>query len=319
MDIWAVVVAFNRDDELAQLLRRIAEQTVPVRGVVVVDNAALASTARVCEANNAQYLGSARNLGGAGGFGLGMLFALAQGADKVWLWDDDGLPEGNDCLATLCASAAERRADIVSPLVLASDDCSVTAFAVPLGFRKIYDRSLIQASRYIDGFAHLFNGALIDAMSISRFGIPDYRLFVRGDEVDFMYRVIRSGGLVTTCTAALARHPTGRHDIQAIKGTPFSVVYPAKPDRRQITFRNRAYVFRRHHKWLLLTTDYVRYGVFFLMRRVPDWTGYRAWLRATSAGRAEAFGSPRVLFDANIVHAPTLSDRQAGAAASQSS
>ncbi|KAN90292.1 UDP-galactofuranosyl transferase GlfT1, partial [Mycobacterium tuberculosis variant bovis Bz 31150] len=36
------------------------------------------------------YLGSRRNLGGAGGFALGMLHALAQGADWVWLADDDG-------------------------------------------------------------------------------------------------------------------------------------------------------------------------------------------------------------------------------------
>ena len=38
------------------------------------------------------YLGSRCNLGGAGGFALGMLHALAMGADWVWLADDDGRP-----------------------------------------------------------------------------------------------------------------------------------------------------------------------------------------------------------------------------------
>src|SRR6202035_2515065 len=44
------------------------------------------------------YLGSRRNLGGAGGFALGMLHALAQGADWVWLADDDGRPQDSHVL-----------------------------------------------------------------------------------------------------------------------------------------------------------------------------------------------------------------------------
>ena len=54
------------------------------------------------------YLGSRRNLGGAGGFALGMLHALALGADWVWLADDDGRPADADVLGTLldCADTA---------------------------------------------------------------------------------------------------------------------------------------------------------------------------------------------------------------------
>jgi rhamnopyranosyl-N-acetylglucosaminyl-diphospho-decaprenol beta-1,3/1,4-galactofuranosyltransferase len=44
---------------------------------------------------------SRRNLGGAGGFALGMLHALALGADWVWCADDDGRPADETVLATL--------------------------------------------------------------------------------------------------------------------------------------------------------------------------------------------------------------------------
>lgn len=47
------------------------------------------------------YLGSRRNLGGAGGFALGMLHALALGADWVWLADDDGRSRDAEVLTTL--------------------------------------------------------------------------------------------------------------------------------------------------------------------------------------------------------------------------
>ena len=52
------------------------------------------------------YLPSRRNLGGAGGFALGILHALALGADWVWLADDDGHPQDSQVLATLHALRA---------------------------------------------------------------------------------------------------------------------------------------------------------------------------------------------------------------------
>ena len=155
-------------------------------------------------------MGSATNLGGAGGFALGMLAALARGAQALWLWDDDGYPENDDCLDILSACALSRGADLACPLVVAEDDAFRTAFTFRVDGIRTTDRKTVQQRAQIDGFAHLFNGALIQASTLRRFGLPDYRFFIRGDEVDFGCRVSRSGGLIVTCTAAVARHPSGR-------------------------------------------------------------------------------------------------------------
>lgn len=42
---------------------------------------------------------------------------------------------------------------------------------------------------------HLFNGLLIRAQAIFRIGLPDLRLFIRGDEIDFLHlgRAARAG------------------------------------------------------------------------------------------------------------------------------
>ena len=74
------------------------------------------------------YLGSRRNLGGAGGFALGMLHALALGADWVWLADDDGRPQDRDVLATLLACADKHGLAEVSPMVCDLDDPDRLAF-----------------------------------------------------------------------------------------------------------------------------------------------------------------------------------------------
>ena len=290
--IWAVAVAFDRDAELERLLHRLAAQTLKLAGVVVVDSANLASTAALAARHGAAYIGSATNLGGAGGFALGMLTALARGAEAIWLWDDDGYPEADTCLELLHGCAQARRADVVSPMVVAEHDPTQTAFAFRLDGRRTTARSDVQRHAQIDGFAHLFNGALVQSSSLTRVGLPDYRLFIRGDEVDFGLRVRRSGGLIVTFTAAVARHPSGLPDVGAIAGLPFGVVCPANPARRPIAFRNRAFVFRQHRQWLYLLTDPLRYAAFFLLRRRPDWAGFSDWRAATWQGWRGVFGEP---------------------------
>lgn len=75
--VFAVVVAHRRHDELAKSLDALTSQTHQPDHLVVVDND---NDQRVRELVAAQpisstYLGSLRNLGGAGGFALGMLHA----------------------------------------------------------------------------------------------------------------------------------------------------------------------------------------------------------------------------------------------------
>jgi rhamnopyranosyl-N-acetylglucosaminyl-diphospho-decaprenol beta-1,3/1,4-galactofuranosyltransferase len=291
---WGVVVAFNRPVELDRLLTRLMTQTLPLAGVIVVDNANLPQIAALAVRHGAEYIGSKTNLGGAGGFALGMLTALTRGAKSIWVWDDDGYPDSDDCLQLLADCAASRGADVACPLVVAEHDASKTAFIFRIAGQRTNSRELVQKYAQIDHFGHLFNGCLVDTMALQRVGMPDYRLFIRGDEVDFGHRVRRSGGLIVTCTSAIARHPSGEADIQLIPRTPFGVLFPANSKLRSITFRNRGYIFFRYRQWGYLLTDPVRYACFFLVRRRPDWRGLSEWWSATRQGYRESFGNPRI-------------------------
>src|SRR5688500_18234827 len=101
--IVGVVVTHRRRDLLADWMAVHASQTRPPDPLVVVDNADDPDVLTLVETQPlpATYIGSRHNLGGAGGFALGMLHALALGADRVWLADDDGRPDGRRVLATL--------------------------------------------------------------------------------------------------------------------------------------------------------------------------------------------------------------------------
>src|SRR5271163_2316511 len=135
--VFAVVVTHRRPDELAKSLDVLSTQTRLPDHLIVVDNDGSVDS-RVRDLVAAQpisttYLASRRNLGGAGGFALGILHALAQGADWVWLADDDGRPQDTRVLATLLACAEKYGLAEVSPMVCNLDDPHRLAFPLRRG------------------------------------------------------------------------------------------------------------------------------------------------------------------------------------------
>src|SRR4051812_3840283 len=128
--VCVVLVTHRRPDELAKSLDALSAQSRRPDHLVVVDND---DDERVRDLVDGQpvpttYLGSRRNLGGAGGFALGMLHALALGADWVWCADDDGRPGSPSVLATLMACAEQHGLAEVSPMVCDMDDAQSLAF-----------------------------------------------------------------------------------------------------------------------------------------------------------------------------------------------
>ena len=196
--VYAVVVTHRRADELGKSLDALTAQTRTPDHLVVVDND---DDQRVRELVAGQpvpttYLGSRRNLGGAGGFALGMLHALARGADWVWCADDDGRPKDPSVLATLLGCAATHDLAAVSPMVCDVDDPSRLAFPLRRGLvwrRRTAELRTGPDQDLLAGIASLFNGALFRASTLEAVGVPDLRLFVRGDEVEMHRRLLRSG------------------------------------------------------------------------------------------------------------------------------
>jgi len=240
------------------------------------------------------YLGSRRNLGGAGGFALGMLHALAQGADWVWLADDDGRPRDQHVLATLLACAERYGLAEVSPMVCNMDDPQRLAFPLRRGLvwrRLASELRTEEGQDLLRGIASLFNGALFRASTLESVGVPDLRLFIRGDEVEMHRRLVRSGLPFGTCLDAAYLHPCGSDEFRPILGGRMHTQYPDDPTKRFFTYRNRGYLQSQPGLRKLLPQEWVRFGWFFLVTR-RDPAGLREWFRLRRLGRRELFGKP---------------------------
>ncbi len=267
-----------------------AKQTHPIAHLIVVDNGPDDPARDVVESCGipAVWLPSWRNLGGAGGFALGMLTALAEGADWVWCADDDGRPADDTVLATLLATAEEHGLAEVSPMVTDAADPERLAFPLRRGLRWRRRRSDFEGIDVLPQYASLFNGALFRAEALDVVGVPDYRLFFRGDETEIHRRLVRSGLPFGTCVAAAYVHPEGTTEFQPILGGRLSAQYPADDAKRYFTYRNRGYLMAQPGMRWLLPLEWVRFGYFFLVHR-RDRAGWREWLRLTRAGRRERF------------------------------
>ena len=294
--IVGVVVTHRRREQLAQSLKVLSAQTRPLDHLVVVDNAdeeAVRDLVESCPLPTS-YLGSKHNLGGAGGVALGMLYALSLGADRVWLADDDGRPEGPDVLATLLECAQRHGLAEVSPVVCDIDDPDRLAFPLRRGVAWRRHRSElgdVESDDLLPGIASLFNGALFTAAAIDAVGVPDLRLFVRGDEVEVHRRLVRSGLPFGTCLRTAYLHPNGADEFKPILGGRMHTQYPDNDTKRFFTYRNRGYLLSQPGLRRLLPQEWVRFGWYFLVSR-RDPKGLREWVRLRRLGRQERFERP---------------------------
>ena len=210
-----------------------------------------------------------RNLGGAGGFALGMLHALALGADWVWCADDDGRPADDDGAghpagrgASATAWPRSRRWSPTWPTPSGWPSRCAAGCAGAGG------AATSPGSTSCRGYASLFNGALFRADALDVVGVPDYRLFFRGDETEIHRRLRRARGC-RSAPAVAGRLPAPRGD-DGVPADPRRAAVGAVPRRRGQALLHlpqpRLPDGAAGHA-LAAPLEWIRFGYFFLVHR----------------------------------------------------
>jgi rhamnopyranosyl-N-acetylglucosaminyl-diphospho-decaprenol beta-1,3/1,4-galactofuranosyltransferase len=285
----AVVVTRHRRELLADSLKMIGAQTRPPDHLVVVDNGPDDPARDLVESCPvpSTYLPSHRNLGGAGGFALGMLHALAMGAEWVWCADDDGRPADENVLEVLLGEAERRGLAEISPVVSNIETPAKLAF--PLRRGLTWKRSAAElGADFLPGIASLFNGALFRASALDVIGVPDYRLFFRGDEVEIHRRLVRSGLPFGTCLKVAYLHPDGSDEFKPMLGGRLHAQDPENEVKRYYTYRNRGYLLSQPGLRKIGMLELIRFGLYFIGTK-KDPKAFLQWLRLVRKGRKEHF------------------------------
>ncbi|OZI07353.1 hypothetical protein BWI93_15105 [Siphonobacter sp. BAB-5385] len=201
----AVVVTYNRLEDLKVCITSLQQQTFPVQTIFVINNGSTDGTADWLATQSDLLVTTQANCGGAGGFATGIDTAYQAGYEWIWCMDDD-------CVATPEALQALMESPNIGPCIkncmsVSNKDHSELAFYVDRpnkSYRKVVDMTQVDM---VYGVASFFNGTLIHRQVIKHIGLPDRKLFIWGDEVEYMTRAIKMGFSVVTVTNSVFYHP----------------------------------------------------------------------------------------------------------------
>jgi rhamnopyranosyl-N-acetylglucosaminyl-diphospho-decaprenol beta-1,3/1,4-galactofuranosyltransferase len=280
--IAVAAVTFDRPKELSVLLDSINAQSRHVDTICLVDSGTTPAADVAAAHPNVDYVRSEANLGGAGGFALAALKAVASGARWIWMMDDDAEPADPECLATLLREAEERDLEAVVPLVTAPGHPDRLSFFFRLDGKVTHDRAEVEKRGFLPDDGHFFNGALIRSDVFFKVGLPDMRLFIRGDEVDFTIRLRKAGIRFGTVTTTAITHPHAFGETQHVYGARWHVIVPDSAFKRFYYYRNRGYLIRRYFRVRSFVADVGGYLGYFLQRR--DLPGFLGWAHSFTTG-----------------------------------
>lgn len=195
--VFAVVVAYNRRDLLQQTLAALAQQTTPLAGIVVVDNASSDDSGAVAARHNqvSEVVTMRENLGGAGGFAAGIARAVhTHKADGVWVMDDDTVPTPT-ALEALLRARTEYPGE---PALLASrvvwkdgrHHPMNTPRNRPGAAKYLRDHAAGVGARQIRTAS--FVSILIDSRAILAEGLPEADYFLWNDDFEYTARLLRT-------------------------------------------------------------------------------------------------------------------------------
>lgn len=208
----AVVVTYNRLVLLCEALAALEVQSRRPDAVLVVDNASIDGTADAVRAGfpGVQLYVLTRNTGGAGGFAFGLARALGEGADLIWLMDDDTVPQPGALAALLDARGRYpgRRPTLLASKVIWTDGRDHpmnTPRAKPLARRV--ERDAAGAVQCVAIRSASFVSVLVGSDACRERGLPLADYFLWNDDFEFTTRLLR-GNVGLLCPASLVVHKT---------------------------------------------------------------------------------------------------------------
>lgn len=265
MRVVAVVVTYNRKECLLRCIAALRHQHGEKADILVVDNASDDGTAEalapLMEEGVILYRNTGENLGGAGGFNYGMRLAVEMGYDRLWVMDDDCIPDTSALSALLWADRRlEGNYGFLSGIAYWRDGtpCQMNVQKTGL-WRKLTDHT----SALVPVVMATFVSAFIPADRVREVGLPIREFFIWSDDLEYTRRLSRR----YPCYAVNGCRVL--HDMRHNHKVNIATDSLDRLDRYAYLYRNEVYVYRREGV----------VGWLYLVARVGFHLG-KIWLRS---------------------------------------
>ena len=256
-DIVAVIVTYNRKELFKECINAIIAQTYPC-DILVIDNNSSDGTkeaaeggtqAAECKNRRFIYKNTGANLGGAGGFSLGIKCAVELGYKYIWVMDDDSIPE-RDCLWNLkeAEKAIGKDYGFLASKVVWTDG-SLCSMNIP---RDTLNHKLTEFDNEPQKIIIAsFVSMLIPADRIRELGLPIKEFFIWVDDWEYARRISSRYDSYLIPDSVVVHKTKDNNGADIIKDSGSRI------DRYRYMYRNSVYFYRREGV----------YGVFYLTVR----------------------------------------------------
>lgn len=208
--VFCIVLNWNGWQDTIECLDALKESTYPELTTIVVDNGSSDdSIARIRAAYpNFLLLESGKNLGFAGGNNIGIRYALSQGADYVWLLNNDTKPAPEALTALVAKARTDSRIGAAASICYYADEPStVEAWAgAQVNLWVGYGRNS-KVPRNDDWF-HSLNGTsiLVARAALEDAGLLDEGFFLYWEDTEFCLRLRKKGWRLAAAPDSLVLH-----------------------------------------------------------------------------------------------------------------
>jgi len=202
----ALVVTYNRKELLKETVEAILNQSYPVERLFIVNNASTDGTEEYLKRlestdKKVKVISLEENIGGSGGFYVGMKEIICEGGyDWIWMMDDDAIPF-NDALETLLKyydSLDERKRAKIGVL-------QNKRIIDKEWYRENNGKSFpLKAKLRVFG---TFVGFLVKTSVVERVGFPRKEFFIYSDDIEYGFRIRKHGYKVLTILGSYIYHP----------------------------------------------------------------------------------------------------------------
>jgi rhamnopyranosyl-N-acetylglucosaminyl-diphospho-decaprenol beta-1,3/1,4-galactofuranosyltransferase len=205
--IFSVIVAYKDITEFIRCVVSLNNQVIPVHSIIVIDNSNTIDTQRAAQAfipsNNVKtnYFQTEENIGSAGGFSLGMKKAYDEGAEWIWLHDEDDYPEA-DCLVKLLSS---NEGYIRAPIIKDPETKKILNYFKRKKGWLGYMYPAPEDAETVDAAGTA--GLLIHRKVIESVGIYDASFFVGFEDWDYCLNAAKKGFKIHVVPDAVVYHP----------------------------------------------------------------------------------------------------------------
>lgn len=238
--IAAVVVTYNRKEKLIHNLSCLKNQTRSIDKIYIIDNASTDGTEKIFDSKRdelIEYIRLDENLGGSGGFAVGIEKAYKEGYDYVWGMDDDAFPD-------------DKALEEIEKVIKYYDEYTC--------FWSNCDNDDKFTTEYKEVDYWMFVGFFLPRKVIDIVGLPREDFFIYHDDVEYAYRIRKNGYKIIKVKNSIIKH-NDYNKREIIKKEFFGriIEFPKFEDWRM-------YYLVRNSILMYSWKDLKKYRVFFI-------------------------------------------------------